>query len=218
MAIYVLVHGGDISTDTWNELSKRNDYPSGGHLGGKIWDNIESKLKAEGHIVFAPTLKDKHSSNLSDHIKQLCNLITEHNLKDIILVGHSYGGMIITGVADKMADRIGLLVYLDAALPNPGESLFDLLRLGGLDPETIEEGSPMPYVEKLQFDPKIIRALQKIYIFCTESSFITVTNIAKKKIAADTQGWSCFELPTSHAPQATMPEKLSNLLLEFGKS
>lgn len=218
MAIFIFVHGGDLTTEAWNVYTKRNDYPAGGYMGGKVWDSIAAELKAQGHSVFTPSLKDKNTCTLSDHIEQICALIKKNHLNGIILVGHSYGGMVITGVANQMVDNIGLLVYLDAALPDPSQSLFDLLRLGGFDPEKIEKGSPLPYIEKLQFDPKRIRALAKVYIFCTESSFISVASLAKQKITADPEGWTFLELRASHVPQATMPHTVAKLLLKFEKT
>ncbi len=217
MADYVLVHGGNLSTDTWNKLAKRNDYPPGGHLGGKIWDKPVLALKAKHHQVFAPTLLDEKKSNLSDHIGQTCTLINEHQLKNVILVGASYGGMVITGVADKMPDKIGLLVYLDAAYPNPGQSLFDILSLAKYEPKVVLEGFPKAYTEKLFFDPNNIKSLSKIYIQCTESSFLSVSKLVKQKISKESN-WQFYELPTSHVPQATMPDKLIDLMLSFGVS
>lgn len=217
MADYVLVHGGNLSTDTWNKLAKRNDYPSGGHLGGKIWDKTVLALKAKHHQVFAPTLSDEKKFNLSDHINQICMLINENNLKEVILVGASYGGMVITGVADKMPDKIDLLVYLDAAYPDPGQSLFDILSFAKYEPKVVLEGFPKAYTEKLFFDPKNIKSLSKIYIQCTESSFLSVSKLVKQKISKE-KNWQFYELPTSHVPQATMPDKLIDLMLSFGVS
>jgi pimeloyl-ACP methyl ester carboxylesterase len=217
MANYVLIHGGNMSTDTWNNLTKRNDYIPGGKLGGKVWDTIVPTLKAHNHSVFSPTLKDEYSSNLTEHIEEIRMLITEHNLRDIILVAHSYGGMVITGVATKASDRIRHLVYVDAALPDPGQSLFDIISSGGCDPMSFAGLEPAaPYVEKLQFDPEIIKLLPKTYIFCTESEFAAVTHVAKQKIAAAGKEWTYIELPTSHVPMATMPDELVHWLLETG--
>jgi pimeloyl-ACP methyl ester carboxylesterase len=103
---FVLIPGGNMSTDTWNKLAGRNDYPPGGHLGGKVWDGIVAALTAHHYRVFAPTLEDERTTDLTGHIEQICTLIAENDLKDVILVGHSYGGMIITGVAARMPDRI----------------------------------------------------------------------------------------------------------------
>ena len=71
-------------------------------------------------------LADEHDHTLTDHIGQVSGLITRHDLREVILVAHSYGGMVITGVAAGMPERIRRLVYVDAALPDPGQSLFDL--------------------------------------------------------------------------------------------
>ena len=207
-----------MSTETWNKLAKSNVYIPGCKLGGRVWDSIIPALKAHNYRVFAPTLKDEHSSNLTEHIEQICTLITENDLKDVILVGHSYGGMVITGVAAKMPDRIGRLVYVDAALPDPGQSLFDIIVSGGSDPMSFAGLEPAaPYVEKLQFNAQKIKPLPKTYILCTESEFASVTAVAKQKIAADGKEWTYFELPTSHVPMASMPEQLSQLLLGTAK-
>ena len=154
MANYVLIHGGNMSTETWNKLSKGAPvHTNDGKMGGRVWDSIIPALKAHDHRAFSPTLKDEHNSTLTEHIQQVCELITKHDLRDIILVGHSYGGMVITGAAAKMADRISHLVYVDAALPDPGQSLFDIIRSGGCDPLSFPGlEADAPYVEKLQFD------------------------------------------------------------------
>src|SRR5205085_10666394 len=64
--------------------------------------------------------------NLSTHIQDVTNTLWYEDLNDVILVGHSYGGMVVTGVADRMPERIKHLVYLDAFLPGDGQSLYDL--------------------------------------------------------------------------------------------
>jgi pimeloyl-ACP methyl ester carboxylesterase len=212
---YVLVHGGNMSTETWNKLAKREVYPPGGRLGGRIWDSIIPALEAQSYSVFAPTLEDEHTSNLTRHIGQICTLITDNDLRDVILVGHSYGGMVITGVAARMPDRISRLVYVDAALPDPGQSLFDLIAYGSRDPMSFEGLEPdAPYVEKLQFDGRKIQSLPKTYILCTQSEFASVTHVAMQKIAAAREGWTYIEIPSSHVPMASMPERFSQLLLE----
>lgn len=217
MANYVLVHGGNVSTDTWNKLTKRNDYPAGELLGGKIWDNVANALEAQNHRVFAPTLGDEHLYSLTDHINQICDLIIKNDLKNIILVGHSYGGMVITGVAAKMPERIFHLVYLDALFPDPDQSLVDALILAGFDPEAILGGLPKAYIEKIQFDPSKIKSIAKTYILCTESELLAATKISKKKIMAADKNCDYVELKTSHVPQATMLNELVSVLLQLGK-
>jgi len=217
MATYVLVMGGNISTDTWNKLTQQNEYPGGGHLGGEYWKYNVIGLERQGHRVFAPTLKDENTNNLSDQVEQICALIVKEKLKKVILVGHSYGGMVITGVASKIPERIGLLVYLDADFPDPGQSLFDILTIAGFNPEEVVGGNPIAYTEKLFFDPEKIKSLSKAYILCTESEFRLATNLAIQKINFNNKEWSYFELPTSHIPQATMPDRLTEVLIDLEK-
>jgi len=114
MATYVLVHGG-------------------GH-GGWCYDRVARILRSAGHEVYAPSLtglgERSHlvgpDVDLDMHITDITALLHFEDLRDVILVGHSYGGMVITGVADRAADRIGDLVYLDAANPRNGQSLVDV--------------------------------------------------------------------------------------------
>ncbi len=218
MAPFILVQGGNLSTDTWNRLAGRNDYPPGGQLGGKYWDGTIAALAVHGYQSFAPTLEDEHITGLSGHIAQICTLIDQHRLWDIILVGHSYGGMIITGVADRMPERIRRLVYLDAALPDPGQSLFDLFTSEGSDPLLFTGLEPAKaYVEKIRFDPGILESIQKTYILCTKSEFAVVTGAARRKIEAAPEGWTYLELPSSHVPMADMPDEVVRILLDAVK-
>ena len=114
MVTFVLVHGG-------------------GH-GGWCYNRVAPLLRAAGHEVYTPTLtglgERKHllrpDIDLDTHITDVVNVLEYEDLKDVILLGHSYGGMVITGVADRAGSRIGHLVYLDAAHPKNGESLADL--------------------------------------------------------------------------------------------
>jgi pimeloyl-ACP methyl ester carboxylesterase len=114
MTTYVLVHGG-------------------GH-GGWCYQRVARLLAAEGHAVYTPTLTGlgERAHLLSDavdlgmHIDDIVAVLDYEDLRDVVLVGHSYGGMVITGVADRVPERIGDLVYLDAATPKNGESLVDV--------------------------------------------------------------------------------------------
>jgi pimeloyl-ACP methyl ester carboxylesterase len=99
------------------------------------WTPVAEILRAMGHIVHVPSLtglgERRHlfsgAVTLGTHIADVIGLIEAEDLRDFVLVGHSYGGMIVTGVADRMADRIAALVYLDAFLPADGQSVFDLI-------------------------------------------------------------------------------------------
>lgn len=103
--------------------------------GGWCYRHTATALRKMGHEVFTPThtgvgerAHGAHESiTLETHIRDVVGCIEAEEISDIILVGHSYGGMVITGVADRMADRIKALVYLDAFVPEDGESLMALL-------------------------------------------------------------------------------------------
>jgi pimeloyl-ACP methyl ester carboxylesterase len=114
MATFVLVHGG-------------------GH-GGWCYQRVSRLLRLAGHEVYAPTLtglgERSHlvgpDVDLNLHIQDVVAVLHYEDLRDAILVGHSYGGMVITGIADRAGNRIGKLVYLDAANPKNGQSLVDV--------------------------------------------------------------------------------------------
>jgi pimeloyl-ACP methyl ester carboxylesterase len=92
---------------------------------------VGERLAKDGHLMYRPSHTGQgersHLSNpdidLNTHITDITNVILFENLRDVVLVGHSYGGMVITGVADRVPDRIRAMVYVDAFLPENGESL-----------------------------------------------------------------------------------------------
>jgi pimeloyl-ACP methyl ester carboxylesterase len=102
---------------------------------GESWYKVESILTAQGADVFAPTLtaptEQERSSGkvvgLTTHIHDIVKVLEDNDLTDAILVGHSYGGLVISGVADSVPQRIQALVFLDAFIPEDGQSLFDLI-------------------------------------------------------------------------------------------
>lgn len=101
---------------------------------GGCWQKVIPFLEAAGHAVYAPTLTGlaERASELSPdvgldtHIRDVVGLLQEKNLQGFILVGHSYGGMVITGVVDAVPERIAHLVYLDTFVPRDGESMVDV--------------------------------------------------------------------------------------------
>lgn len=219
MSDFVLVHGGNLTCEAWNELSNGSYfYTHDGKMWGRVWDSIIPALIVHNHRVYCPDLTDENSSTLTGHIEQISSLITHNDLREVILIGHSYGGMVITGVADKMRDRISHLIFVDAALPDPGQSLFDIIASGGCDPLSFTGLEPAsPYVEKLYFEAETLKQIPKTYILCTKSIFTSVTKIASQKIKNDANGWNYFELPSSHVPMAGMPKELAQLLIETTK-
>jgi pimeloyl-ACP methyl ester carboxylesterase len=104
----------------------------GAFHGGWCWQRVAASLRAEGHAVYTPTLtglgERSHlltpDTGLDTHITDVASVLCFEDLSDIVLVGHSYGGMVVTGAADRAPARVGHLVYLDAAIPVAGESLL----------------------------------------------------------------------------------------------
>jgi pimeloyl-ACP methyl ester carboxylesterase len=143
MTTFVLVHGG------WH--------------GGWSWRRVAPLLQAEDNEVHAPTLTGlgdrshlaRPDTGLAVHVEDVIAVLELDDLRDVVLVGHSYSGVVITGVAQRSGERIGELVYLDAFVPQPGQSLFALMpperrdfylsatdKAGGImpDPETAMDG------------------------------------------------------------------------------
>lgn len=110
MATYVLVHGA------W--------------LAGWYWQRVAPLLRGAGHTVFTPTLTGlgershllSRDITLDTYITDIVQVLFYEDLTDVILVGHSFGGTVITGVAERASERIAQLVYLDAEVPRNGES------------------------------------------------------------------------------------------------
>jgi len=135
-----LAFGNLLSTGRAGETSATNHCTyvlvHGAWGGGWDWRHVDDLLTADGNKVFRATLTGQgersHLSNtnidLDTHIQDVVNLIVWEDLHDVVLVGHSYGGMVITGVADRVPDRIKHIVYLDAILPENGESAFTAIR------------------------------------------------------------------------------------------
>jgi pimeloyl-ACP methyl ester carboxylesterase len=108
----------------------------GGWCGGWHWDEVSGRLRARGIDVYVPTLTGMAErvdealpdTGLHTHIDDVTNLLERHDLRDVVLVGHSYGGAVITGVAHgRCRYRVGDLVYLDAFVPQEAESLGDIM-------------------------------------------------------------------------------------------
>ncbi|MCA9934317.1 MAG: alpha/beta hydrolase [Ardenticatenaceae bacterium] len=115
MTTYILIHG------SWHT--------------GEAWYKVEKILADNGAAVYAPTLSGMESIEnpggpevgLNTHIQDIVRLIEDHDLTDVVLVGHSYSGFVITGAADLLPGRIKKLVYLDAFIPENNQSLFDIM-------------------------------------------------------------------------------------------
>lgn len=219
-SVYVIVHGA------WG--------------GGWAFKKIDSLLTDKGNTIYRPTLTGQgervHLAStgigLKTHIIDIVNTILYEDLYDIILVGHSYGGMVITGVADSIPKRIQKLIYIDAILPEHGESVVSIIDTenespirnvnGFIIPSWVpEEQKPpkdVPHPYKTWSDSIILKNPLRIkipttYILTVEKGkepkdddFASQAERAKKK------GWVVLQLEADHNAQWSAPVKLVELL------
>ncbi len=209
-------------------------------------------LRGMGHQVFVPSLTGlgerthlfSGAINLDTHIADVCGLIEAEGLQEFDLVGHSYGGMVITGVADRYADRIRTLTYLDAFLPENGQSALDLLgpevtlanitMAGELDgvavppparhatrvPEHLRHymtrRSPHPLASMIQ-KIRLTGAYQKITKRLYVSAPIDQSALFSdiyKKVSAD-PSWQSMTVESGHMLQLELPEEVARIIHEF---
>lgn len=136
--------------------------------GGLDWERVAAALTARRYAVFTPTLTglagraDERTPgiSLSDHVDDIVRLLDDEDLSDVVLCGHSYGGMVVTGVPQERRERIRALVYLDAFVPAADQSLIDLggplmgARLNGLLVEPARDYLRPPSAESFNVNPR----------------------------------------------------------------
>jgi len=222
VATYVLVHGA--------------------FAGGWIWRAVRSYLRSAGHEVQTPTLTGlgervhlfSESVDLETHICDIVNVLVYEDLHHVILVGASYGGMVITGVADRVSERLAHLYYVDAFIPRDGESMLDLcpedyrtsllarVPPGGLvvpagDQPVPEVGARLtghPVKTLTQpFRPRNTRrpAIPQTFLRCTDPLHPGLAISAARARSED--GWHYCELATKHSAYVYAPRELADLLL-----
>ncbi|MFH1081044.1 MAG: alpha/beta fold hydrolase [Pseudomonadota bacterium] len=226
MATFVLVHGAT--------------------AGGWIWRSVPSLLRAAGQEVYTPTLtglgERRHlfspDISMETHILDVLQVLDFEELDRVILVGHSYGGAVITGVAEQAAEKLSHLVYLDAFVPQDGEAVKDLYdppvvdalaeyylsggRSSAEDRPGVEDprftAHPLKtFVYPLQLKCKAAKVLPRTYIFCTEKAGmgLRAQGIIRSAERAKAAGWGYHELNTDHHPMWTMPRELTDILLSI---
>jgi pimeloyl-ACP methyl ester carboxylesterase len=216
---------------------------------GWIWKKMHPLMTARGHRLITPTLTGlgerghlaRADIDLSTHIADILGVLTFEDLSGVFLVGHSYGGMVATGVADRARKRIAQLIYLDAFVPNDGESAFDCLppatRVqrqsgagsgwqippGPLPPDTPAEArawaEPKRLSQPLQtFEQKLKLqngplTLPRHYIYCTRIPPDDRFRPFYERAKRD--GWSAYEIDASHNPHVTNPAALADLFAKI---
>lgn len=209
MSTYVLVHGA------W-------------HTGAEL-EAVAAPIRAAGHQVHTPTIKgnrpgDAKTTSLAEAIQSIVDYLAEKNLKDIVLLGHSYGGMVITGVADLAPERIRRLVYWNAFVPNNGESLNDMVppHYGGLfDAIVAERGDssvvlPFPIWREGFINDADLQTAQRAYDILNPHPYKTFTDKISLKtdpaaMATPKSYINCTEdtaMPHSHPWHPRLSEKL----------
>ncbi len=224
MATYLICHGA------WS--------------AGWAWKKMRPLLRAAGHEVFTPSYtglgERAHLAHpmvdLETHIQDILAVIDCEDLKDFILVGHSYGGMVATGVADRVPHLVNHLIYLDAFVPGDGQSLADLL--GQVPASAPLEGwllPPLPsapdtsaedlawtlprrrhqplrcFTQKLRLSGAA-PSFPRSYIHCTKKPGPDSFRQFADRFSTD-PAWRFHALDASHSPNVTAPEALARLLL-----
>jgi pimeloyl-ACP methyl ester carboxylesterase len=214
------------------------------------WKKMRPLLQARGHALYTPTYTGlgerahlaSREVGLETHIADVLGTLEFEDLRDVVLVGHSYGGMVATGVADRARARLRRLVYLDAFVPRDGQSLLDLLpadvrermreaaRTAGdgwrvppnlVPPDTSETDLAWLMPRRVMHP---LRAFEEpIRLTGPEGAapraYIYCTRIAPGDVfgpfaerARREAGWQYLELEASHSPNVTAPEALAALL------
>jgi pimeloyl-ACP methyl ester carboxylesterase len=215
--------------------------------GSWAFKQVDSLLTEKGGIVYRPSLtglgERMHLATkdvgLSTHITDVVNMILFEDLQNVILVGHSYGGMVITGVADSIPGRISKLIYLDAFVPDAGENVISLVGSreeafkkmnvnGYLIPAWVPAGKLPPkdvphpfktFTDKIILKNKLRVTISTTYILTVDKGkdpknddFAIQADRAQKK------GWPVVYLESDHNPQWSAPQALAEMLTKIERN
>ncbi len=219
--------------------------------GGWCWRRVADLLQKRGHKAFTPTMTGLGERshlidgrvNLATHVRDIVNVIKWESLNDVVVVGHSYGGMIISGVAEEMREAIGSIVFLDAFVPENGDSLAakasqpvrESIAAAVEKGETVMKPVSAAVFRVNEMDRGWVDAMCTPHPLATLTDKITITGarerIAKKayirakgypsvpfdgvqeRLKADA-AWRVYELPCGHDAMVDMPDRLTEILLE----
>jgi len=229
MATFVLVHGA------WH--------------GGWCWVRVARLLRDAAHEVYTPTLSGlgerahlaRPEIDLETHIQDVVSVLESEELRQVTLVGHSYGGMVITGVAARAAARLSHLVYVDAFVPEAGKAMLDYSSRAPVIRESARasgEGWRVPPLPPVAFGvtsqrdtewltrrltPQPLQTLEqtlpatggerlkRTYVYCSKPAIGSFDQFAER--VRDDRKWSFHELKTGHDAMVTAPGDLARLLL-----
>jgi len=219
--------------------------------GGWCWQRVADRLRGNGHKVFTPTLTGlgershllRQGIDIGTHITDVVNVMKWEQLTDIVLCGHSYGGFVISGVAELMAPAMRSIVFLDAFLPNDGDTIRNLtssavqdaigaaLQRGalGMPPRPAEffgvNEADREWVDSLCVPQPVGTFTHKIALTGARDKIARKTYIRAKNYAnpgfdravtavKSDPSWRLHEVPSGHDVMVDAPERLSELLLE----
>lgn len=212
--------------------------------GGWDWRRVDSLLTARGHRVYRITLSGlgervhlaSAGVGLATHIADVANTITWEQLTDVVLVGHSYGGMVISGVAEQIPDRIRRLVYVEAFVPESGESVERLVgpgfkslvsqntRDGLIHAPWVRADAPSPkemphpyrtFTDTLVLDNPAARRLPASFILTVEKGAEEGKDgFAPFAARAAQRGWPVYRMEGDHTPARSAPEGLVRLMMQ----
>ena len=209
--------------------------------GGWDWKTMDNLLTADGHLVYRPTLtglgEKMHLSNpdidLTTHILDITNVILFEDLHDVVLVGHSYGGMVVTGVMNQIPDRIKHAVFLDAAAPGDGTSARDLWGMvSDSSPHKVVDGivyfdwldssQPIPrevpqslktLTEPVSFNkPDALKIPVTFIAFVAPGQTVEERELDPSWQNARARHWTIRTLQSDHNAQRSHPKELAALL------
>ena len=228
---FVLVHG------TWH--------------GGWCWRRVADALERNGHKVYAPSLTGladrshllTRDVNLTTHVNDVVNLVKWEDLKDVVLVGHSSAGFVITQAAEQIGPSLASIVYLDAFVPQPGDNLISLANPGPR--KALEDAVARGDLVAKPVPSAAFKVNEKdrpwVDAKCTAHPLAAVVEkitgaAAREKIARKTYirasgfdspvfdqtlarlkaapGWKTYEVPSGHDVMVDMPDRLVEILIE----
>jgi pimeloyl-ACP methyl ester carboxylesterase len=211
--------------------------------GAWCFDDLARALRQHGHRVLSDTLTGvaerahlAHAGvNLDTHISDvLAALAAVSDAADLVLVGHSYGGMVISGVADRIPEKVDALVYLDALVPRDGESCWHLVndeeRDWYLDVDDTGYGvPPMPFFDPRASAHPLASILQRItltgdfnrfrrrdFVYALKWPGVSPLRLSYERVKDD-PNWNVHELAGAHNLMRDNPEDLLRILLDVGR-
>jgi pimeloyl-ACP methyl ester carboxylesterase len=208
----------------------------GGGDGGWDYATVDSIFRTKGDIVYRPTLTGlgervhlaNANINLSTHVTDIVNVIKFENLHNVILVGHSYGGMVISGAAEQVPERISQLIYLDAMVPNNGESakdvfgeLWDKLMVPfikdsvllpkGATTSTPPTDVPQPLktlTERIKISNPLVKKIPTAFIRMTTNGKSDTAFDKLGLVKAKARNWKIYTFEGGHYSMREQPENL----------